>query len=200
MEMMYPRIDAPTTFKFPEDRLLKLRGIIQEPEILEPGTKVDHADDKCLLVIKSDAATGVTIGRATGIFSYIRSNPYDGTSWRSREWAIFAYDKNSGAFSARGNSGAIIVDGCGRIGGLLTAGCGSMDTTDITYATPFFFGFGSASRTIGFLTPTSTQTRPKCHDIGQNNIGDATEAVGGAVLFPLLLRLLLILLRFFHYL
>ena len=48
--------------------------------------------------------------------------------------------------------------------------------------------------------PTSTQTRPKCHDIGQNNIGDATEAVGGAVLFPLLLRLLLILLRFFHYL
>ena len=56
------------------------------------------------------------------------------------EWAILPYDK-SDVFSAHGDSGAIIFDGQGRIGGVLTGGAGKTDSTDVTYATPFYWLF-----------------------------------------------------------
>jgi hypothetical protein len=89
-----------------------------------------------LFVIKNGNATGVTIGRATGIFSFVRSNL---SSQGSKEWAIYNYDNKSGVFSARGDSGSIIVDRLGRIGGLLTGGAGKTETSDVTYATPMFW-------------------------------------------------------------
>jgi hypothetical protein len=45
------------------------------------------------------------------------------------------YSKESGAFSPVGDSGAVVCDIRGRMGGLLTAGAGITDTTDITYVT-----------------------------------------------------------------
>ena len=67
----------------------------------------------------------------------------DGTHQTSMEWAILPYDQKSRAFSAPGDSGATIVDSKGRIGGLLTGGAGKTeedpDSTDITYATPFYW-------------------------------------------------------------
>ena len=45
----------------------------------------------------------------------------------------------SGSFSDRGDSGSVIVDGLGRIGGLLTSGTGVTPSSDITYATPISF-------------------------------------------------------------
>jgi len=45
----------------------------------------------------------------------------------------------SGAFTDRGDSGAVIVDRQGRIGSLLTSGAGITDSTEITYATPISF-------------------------------------------------------------
>jgi len=52
-----------------------------------------------------------------------------------------SYNSKSGAFSENGDSGGVIVDGLGRIGGLLTGGAASVDTPseDITYATPINF-------------------------------------------------------------
>jgi hypothetical protein len=55
------------------------------------------------------------------------------------EWAILPYDNKSGPFSAPGDSGSVIVDGLGRMGGLLTGGAGIADSYDITYATPISF-------------------------------------------------------------
>ncbi|KAH9983972.1 hypothetical protein BJV77DRAFT_1146038 [Russula vinacea] len=46
----------------------------------------------------------------------------------------------SGVFSTLGSSGSIIVDGRGRIGGLLTGGAGK-ESLDISYATPFSWLF-----------------------------------------------------------
>ena len=73
------------------------------------------------------------------IFSYTRiyfGGRYTGVS---KEWAILPYDNKSGAFSAKGDSGAVVVDGAGRIGGLLTGGSGPTDSTDVTYVTPIDF-------------------------------------------------------------
>ncbi|KAI5796327.1 hypothetical protein DFH27DRAFT_112451 [Peziza echinospora] len=133
--MMYPREDGPTTFKYPDRRLLRLHGMISE-ELMRAPDMLDHNDDMCLLVIKNGNSTDVTIGRATGIFSFVRD---DDSSKESMEWAIYNYDSKSGVFSAPGDSGSIIVDGLGRVGGMLTGGAGKTETSDVTYATPMWW-------------------------------------------------------------
>lgn len=109
--------------------------MISEERMRDPDV-LDHNNEACLLVIKNGSATGVTIGRATGISSFVRD---DETGQESMAWAIYNYDNNSCAFSAPGDSGSIIVDGLGRIGGLLTGGTGKTETSDVTYATPMWW-------------------------------------------------------------
>ncbi|KAF9509980.1 hypothetical protein BS47DRAFT_1364881 [Hydnum rufescens UP504] len=125
----YGRADATTIFKYPVGRLLKLQGLIQENEMNNPD----------ILGPTNGSASGVTIGCATGIFSFVREYFNNGTHQTSMEWAILPYDHKSGAFSASGDSGSIIVDRQGRFGGLLTGGAGKRDSLDITYATPLFW-------------------------------------------------------------
>ena len=134
---MYPRVDAAPNFEYPDDRLLPLRDLISE-DLMHKPDMLDHDGESCLLVIKNGNATGVTIGRANGIFSYVRKY-FNNSHQTSMEWAILPYDNNAGAFSAPGDSGSIIADGRGRIGGLLTGGAGKTESFDITYATPFFW-------------------------------------------------------------
>lgn len=138
MRKMNPRLDAAMSFKYPDDRLLPLRGVISE-DVMHNPDEVDDDGEASLFVIKNGSATGVTIGRATGVFSYVREYFANNTHRTSKEWAILPYDRKSGVFSETGDSGAIIVDGHGQIGGLLTGGAGKMDLFDITYATPFFW-------------------------------------------------------------
>jgi hypothetical protein len=135
---MYPRLDAASTFKYPDDRLLRLRSVLSEKLMRRPDM-LDIDGESCLLVVKNGHTTGVTIGRATGIFSYVRKYYENSTHETSMEWAILPYDNKSGVFSAPGDSGSIIADGLGRIGGLLTGGAGKTASSDITYATPFFW-------------------------------------------------------------
>lgn len=99
----------------------------------------DHDGEPCLLVIKNGSTTGVTIGRVTGIFYFVREYFNNGTHQTSMVWTILPYDHKSGVFSAPGDSGSIIADGRGRIGGLLTGGAGKTESSDVTYATPFFW-------------------------------------------------------------
>lgn len=126
------------SFKYPPDRLLKLRDTISDEEMRQP-TMPDQNDERCLMVIKNGSATGVTIGRASGIMSYVREYFENGDHQTSKEWPILPYDVKSGPFSAPGDSGAVIVDGRGWIGGLLTGGAGTKAKSDITYATPISF-------------------------------------------------------------
>ncbi|KDQ16285.1 hypothetical protein BOTBODRAFT_64903 [Botryobasidium botryosum FD-172 SS1] len=135
---MCPRSDDYATFKYPVGRLLKLQDYIKEEEMSHPKV-LDSNSEECLLVIKSGNATDVTIGRATGVFSYVREYFDDGTHQTSTEWAILPYDNKSDVFSAPGDSGSVIIDGRGRFGGLLTGGAGKMGSLDITNATPFFW-------------------------------------------------------------
>ncbi|EIW83378.1 hypothetical protein CONPUDRAFT_136420 [Coniophora puteana RWD-64-598 SS2] len=129
--------DDTPSFEYPFDRLLTLQGTISDEEMRQQ-TPVDKDKKSCLMVIKDGSATGVTIGRASGIMSFVRDDS-DGSCGISKEWAILPYDAESGAFSAKGDSGAVIVDGLGRIGGLLTGGAGDKTQVDITYATPISF-------------------------------------------------------------
>jgi hypothetical protein len=100
-------------------------------------TTLDKNDDPCLMVIKRGNTTGLTIGRANDVCSYSRNYYYDDSPKTSKEWAILAFDSKSGPFSEKGDSGSLIVDGRGRMGGLINGGAGA--TRDITYATPINF-------------------------------------------------------------
>ena len=55
------------------------------------------------------------------------------------ELAIITFDSKSNAFSVRGDSGSAIVDGEGRIAGIITGRSGTTISSDITYATPAHF-------------------------------------------------------------
>ena len=137
-KMMYPDVRNPPSFNYPDDRILKFRGTIPDDEMRRPRA-FDQYGDPCLMVIKRGSATGLTIGRANDIVSYPRDYYSDGSSKTSKEWAILPFDSKSGAFSAKGDSGSVIVDGLGRIGGLLTGGAGNTPSRDVTYATPISF-------------------------------------------------------------
>ncbi|KAH9986587.1 hypothetical protein BJV77DRAFT_965122 [Russula vinacea] len=121
--MMNPNPRNAHPFTYPLDRLLRLKGIIPDEEML----------------IKRGNTTGLTVGRANDICSYAHNYYDDGKAETSKEWAILPFNSTSGAFSAMGDSGSVIVDGSGRFGGLLTGGAGSTHSLDITYATPISF-------------------------------------------------------------
>ncbi|KAG8947964.1 hypothetical protein FRC04_010161 [Tulasnella sp. 424] len=137
IRMMNPTRNA-HSFEYPGDRLVELKGTIPDEEMRYP-TVLDENDDQCLRVIKRGYATGLTVGRANDVFSYIRYYDDDDKAETSKEWAILPLDSRSGAFSAKGDSGSVIVDGQGRIGGLLNSGAGTTSSSDITYATPISF-------------------------------------------------------------
>ncbi|KAI6008150.1 hypothetical protein F5J12DRAFT_767781 [Pisolithus orientalis] len=139
VEKCFPRGDADWKFEFPLDRLLPLKGTITD-ELMRAPDMWDADGKPCLLVVKNGNATGITIGRATGVFSIVREYSTDMTSNQtSMEWAIINYDSKSDVFSEPGDSGSIIADLHGRIGGLLTGGSGKTNSSDITYATPFWW-------------------------------------------------------------
>ena len=105
------------------DHLLRVKRTIPDEEMRHP-TALDRNNNACLMMIKRGNAAGLTVGRDNEIYSYAR-NYYDGKAETSKEWAILPLDLKSCAFSEKDDSGFLIVDGLGRIGGLLTGGAGT---------------------------------------------------------------------------
>ncbi|KIO03705.1 hypothetical protein M404DRAFT_15684 [Pisolithus tinctorius Marx 270] len=148
MLRMYPDFRNRTHFKYPADRLLRLHDTISVDETRRPQM-VDQDGEKYIMVLKNGGKTGLIIGRANGVFSYTRYYFENSPGIISKEWAILPADSKSVPFSALGDSGSIIVDGSGRIDGLLTGGGGTTETSDITYATPISFNL-ERLRAFGF--------------------------------------------------
>ncbi|KAI0647688.1 hypothetical protein C8Q79DRAFT_924809 [Trametes meyenii] len=138
--MMHPNVKNTYNFSFPSDRLLHIWGHITDDEMRKPAM-YDQEGERCIMVLKRGRTTGLTVGRANNICSYTRDyfNEGDGVAKKSKEWAIIPFDNKSGPFSAKGDSGSVIVDGAGRLGGILTGGAGATDSSDVTYATPGSF-------------------------------------------------------------
>ncbi|PUU81841.1 hypothetical protein B9Z19DRAFT_970454 [Tuber borchii] len=134
--LMFPNSRNRHNFQYPQDRLLKIRGLISEEEMRRPKM-LDKDGYPCLLVMKRGFSTGLTLGRANEFVSYVQNYDPDAPPETSREWAIYSYDRKFGPFSDKGDSGSGIFDCLGRLGGLLTAGShGQTCSIDITYATP----------------------------------------------------------------
>ncbi|KAH7910996.1 hypothetical protein BJ138DRAFT_1151683 [Hygrophoropsis aurantiaca] len=139
--MIHPNNRNAESFKYPGNRLLMLKNTISDEEMRSPTT-YDQDNEPCTMVMKRGLTTGLTIGRANNICSYTRFyKGYGIEAAASKEWSILPHDKSSGPFSDIGDSGSVVVDGCGRIGGLLTSGAATTASSkvDITYATPISF-------------------------------------------------------------
>src|SRR6266478_3813264 len=135
----FPRGDTSLQFEYLGDRRLPLVGIITDDLMRNPDMW-DSDGEPCLLVVKSGNATDTTIGRANGVFSIVRDYFNDmSVNQTSMEWGIMNYDSKSEVFSEPSDSGSAIADIRGRIGGMLTGGSGKTKSTDITYATPFWW-------------------------------------------------------------
>ena len=114
------------------------RSFVKDGELRCP-TMLDANGEKCFIVVKNGAATGVTLGRATGIESFVREYKDYAIHSTSMEIAIYPYSHKDGAFSARGDSGSVVADANSRIVGMLTGGSGLTNSTDVTYVSPYYF-------------------------------------------------------------
>lgn len=137
----------PTTnppFHYPTDRLLKLCGTIPDEEMWKPspGT-LDQHNDPCIMVIKRGYGSGLTIGRLNTIRSftrtYLKDKAHKELSKSSIEVCVLPRGSWSGPFSGKGDSGSVVVDGNGRIAGLLTGGSGDAHMANCSYLTSINF-------------------------------------------------------------
>ncbi len=136
MKKMYPHAETRSKSKYPPGGLMQLRNIVKYNELRNP-TMLDVNGENCLIVVKNGATTGVTLGRATGIESFVREYKDYAIHSTSREVAVYAYSNKDGAFSAPGDSGSVVGDANSSIVGMLTGGAGLTDSTDITYVSAY---------------------------------------------------------------
>jgi hypothetical protein len=124
----------------PLDGILHLEGTIPIEEIRSPNIGFD-VDDHFIRVLKHGRGSKLTVGRGSPICSYTRHYFDDHPDNISKEWSILPSAAGVAAFSVNGDSGAAVIDGRGRIGGLLTGGSqeDGVEAHDITYATPATF-------------------------------------------------------------
>ena len=136
MEKMYPDPKTRAKFKYPSGGLMQLRHIVTYDELRHP-TMLDANGEVCLIVIKNGATTGVTLGRATSIESFVREYKDYAIHSTSREIAVYPYNNKDGAFSAPGVSGSAVGDANYGIIGMLTGGSGLNGSTDVRYVSPY---------------------------------------------------------------
>ena len=135
---MHPHSKGQSEFKYPVGGLLQVKGVVKEAELRSPK-QLDANGEPCLLVIKNGRTSGVSIGRVTGIELVIREYGEYDLKRTSLEVAVCPYNHKSKAFSSAGDSGSIVVDGEGRLIGMLTGGSCTTESADLTYITPYFW-------------------------------------------------------------
>ncbi len=118
--------------------LLQVTGVLKDEEIRHPQ-QLDANSERCLIVVKNGKATGTTLGRLSGMESFVRMHVDNGSKETSIEVAVYPYSNYDGVFSAPGDSGSVVLDSEGRIVGLLIAGAGANEDTDVTYITPYWW-------------------------------------------------------------
>ncbi|KIO23305.1 hypothetical protein M407DRAFT_214897 [Tulasnella calospora MUT 4182] len=139
--LMYERIDVPSEFKYPENGLLTLGGILTADQVNNPNT-LNLQGDRIRRVLKRGFTTNTTVGTLTRFMSFVRKYFVTG-SMESLEVPILSHENDSGTFSRGGDSGSLIVSAVGEFVALLTGGTNKgTGGSDITFATLFEWVWG----------------------------------------------------------
>ena len=134
--LIYKRDDVLSDFKYPDNGLLALRGMLTANQINNP-MNLNLQGDHVRRVLKRGFTTNTTVGTLTRFMLFVRQ--YFQTGNRdSLEVAILSHEQDLGTFSKGGDSGSIIISTIGEFVALLTGGTNKgTDSSDITYATLF---------------------------------------------------------------
>lgn len=137
---MYPNPANPNSFKYPGDRLLRFSGVVSDEDMFKPDPRTkDHDNDPVIMVLKNGNTTDLTVGRLNTIRAFTRFYFNGKPGAMSKEVAVLPRNSKSGPFSDRGDSGSAVVDGKGRICGIITGGDGATEVSDCTFVTSINF-------------------------------------------------------------
>jgi len=138
--MFYSVTGGSTTFKFPEERRLKITGCTTKEDLDNPA-ECDSDGIPCINVGKDGNSTGLTIGRYAGLISFARNE----IGVESMELGIYNSGvKGAEPFSEKGDSGSLVwhsKEGKAFIVGQLHSGGnkGGSTSDHITYCTPGWY-------------------------------------------------------------
>jgi hypothetical protein len=134
-----PNVMNPYKFSYPLHRQWPIQNVcVPIEEMMHPQT-FDKENNPALSVLKRGKTTGVTCGVTNEIMSFVRHYSHEMYPFTSKELAVVGIEGLFIPFSARGDSGALVVDAQGRMVGMITGGSGSSNSTDFTYVTPMVF-------------------------------------------------------------
>jgi len=138
--MFSPLGCGPTTFKFPEERKLRIEGCATKEDLARLA-EFDSEGQRCLIVGKDGSTTGLTVGRYAGLVSFTLNE----VGIESVELGIYnSGDKTIDVFAAKGDSGSLVwhmKNGKARIVGQLHSGHnkGGSTSNHVTYCTPGWY-------------------------------------------------------------
>src|SRR5277367_6882544 len=98
--LIYERVDVPSEFKYPDNGLLVLRGMLNADQINNP-TNLNLQGDRVRRVLKRGFTTNTTVGTLTRFMSFVRQYFRTGNE-ESLEVAILSHEQDSGTFSKGG--------------------------------------------------------------------------------------------------
>ena len=145
--MFYPLGGGPTTFKFPDERKLRIEGCATKEDLAHPA-EFDSEGQRYLMVGKDGNTTDLTVGRYAGLVSFTRNE----VGIESVELGIYnSGNKSVEVFSAKGDSGSLVwhmTNGKARIVGQLHSGRNKGDSTSnhVTYCTPGWYLLGQIKK------------------------------------------------------
>ncbi|KAH8977132.1 hypothetical protein EDB92DRAFT_2002107 [Lactarius akahatsu] len=140
MAMFYPLGVGATTFKFPEERKLRVEGCAAKEDLANPA-EFDSEGQRCLIVGKDGNTTDLTVGRYAGLVSFTQNE----VGIESVELGIYNSGvKGAEPFSDKGDSGSLVwhmTNGKARIVGQLHSGdnIGGSTSNHVTYCTPGWY-------------------------------------------------------------
>lgn len=145
--MFSPLGGGPTTFKFPDERKLRIEGCATKEDLAHPA-EFDSEGQRCLMVGKDGNTTDLTVGRYAGLVSFTRNE----VGIESVELGIYnSGDKTAEIFSAKGDSGSLAwhtTNGKAHIVGQLHSGQnkGGSTSNHVTYCTPGWYFLGQIKK------------------------------------------------------
>jgi hypothetical protein len=141
MTWMYAHPAKPSSFEYPGNRLLSFSGLISDEEMFKPNPKTkDHDDEPIILVMKNGSTSDLTVGRLNTIRAFVRTYSKGQPGKMSKEVCVLPRNsKFPSPFCEDGDSGSAVIDGVGRVCGIITGRDGGTDDSDCTFVTSINF-------------------------------------------------------------
>jgi len=126
------------SFKYPKSHLLHFFGLVSD-NVFKPNFKT-NVDYNNIMVVKHGSASNPTMGRPNTVRASVRTYPIDGQPGKmSKEVCVVPRNPKSGPLSACGDSGSAVIDGIGRVSGIITGGDAATDVSDCMFVTSINF-------------------------------------------------------------